>query len=190
MAYDFICMSEEKTTIIPNEVIREYLEGGTLNLAEKVFVMARAGFQLIQKQSISGKIQHSQNLLCNVSDLLKEDEELKVKASRSVEGFICYGDRIFEEAIGQTFCIVLDEHTKRAIDSETINTIMENLFDLKTSGKLRVTTKTAAKILIILKDLTKQENLNLQTNKNFLTIIFNVLEHFIKKGLLFQLSEE
>lgn len=107
-----------------------------------------------------------------------------------MEGFLCYGERIFEECIAQTFCNVLDDASKSSVKDGLIISIIENLFNLKISGKLRVTPYSAAKVIIALEDLSKYENMNLKGNKKFLQIFFSLFYHFLCKGLFFVLAEE
>ena len=63
---------------------------------EKAFLLARAGLQLTKKSSSPAKTQHLQTLLITISEILSENDDVKVKAARSVEGFLCFGERIFE----------------------------------------------------------------------------------------------
>lgn len=90
LAYDFICESREQVSLLPNEVLRRECNEGGACYMDKVFLLARAGLQLTKKTS-SAKVQHFQTILMAIAENLSESEDVKVKAARSVEGFLCFG---------------------------------------------------------------------------------------------------
>lgn len=118
---------------------------------ENALYLARAEFYLSNKQVASQNKQDSTLKIINeIRDILLSDEEVKKKASREVEGFLSTGSRILEEVLGQTFCNFMNDpfFDKSVVSGDLIQTILENLLNLKPEDQLKVTTLTAARLLI------------------------------------------
>ena len=74
-----------------------------------VFLVAKAYYDLSQKKSSNKKWDSAQTILLQIAEQVKTDEDVKIKACREVEGFLSFGDRLFDNVLANTFSRLLED---------------------------------------------------------------------------------
>jgi hypothetical protein len=131
-------------------------------------------------------------ILYEICELVGIDEEAKKIACREVEGFLCLGERIFEEVIGQTFCNILNDQAlnKAVIEQNTVATILENILNFKMEEELKVSSLTASKIVLCVDELLRIQWSKGKVNKNIFYSIANLISYFIANSTIYHLQSE
>jgi hypothetical protein len=110
LAYDYILNTKENYRLITHETIQsEYIRQPIDSKLMGVFLVAKAYYDLSQKKNSHKKWESAQTILLQLSEQVKTDEDVKIKACREVEGFLSFGDRLFDNALANTFSNLMED---------------------------------------------------------------------------------
>ena len=155
-----------------------------------IFLIAKAYYKLSQKKSSKKKWEPAQTILVQISEQSIVDEDIKLKASREIEGFLCYGERLFDNILANTFCGIVGEfllENNEMLDTDLCCSIFEKLLSLEKSTlekgqKIAISEVLAAKLLILAESIPK-----FKKNEKFLLIFSNLLNYFITEKIVYRI---
>ena len=153
-----------------------------------IFLIAKAYFKLSQKKNSKKKWEPAQTILLQISEQCMSDEDVKIKASREIEGFLSYGNRIFDNILANTFYGIVNDfisENSEQLDIDVCLLIFEKLLSLDKEETLKISEKEAAKLIILADKIPK-----LKKNEKFLSLFVALLKHLLKEKSIYRIHEK